>query len=248
MMQTFALWLAVAFCIVLGLCVIAGLLCKSGKAMCSALRGLWRCGLAFVVLAVVAVIYGGTKNIRNRVTADTGLTVVAADLTVPTNDVENAFLVLKWLGPDEDQPFRARDSVSEPWGYIGDGWLYDYRFYENGTNTATWWVDAPASNVVPRVHYHLGNDLPPVEITGDGVTIMDFQDSSTNVVLTYAVERAVLGDSAGTVRVEVQEDRGSVWMEVRWDAVSDGCTNTVAIPGFWIGKDTRWRVRLEVNQ
>ena len=85
-------------------------------------------------------------------------------------------------------------------------------------------------------------------VDGDGITILDFQDSSTNVVITYTVERAVLGDSAGTVRVEVQEDRGSVWMEVRWDAVSGGVTNTVTIPGFWIGRDTRWRVRLEADQ
>ena len=248
MMQAFVQWLAVAFCIVLGLCVVVPVLVAVAKWAHESARALLSCGVVFLAFCCVFVYRGATKSIANRVTADTGLTVVSADLTVPTNDVENAFLVLKWLGPDEDQPFRARDSVSEPWGYIGDEWLYDYRFYENGTNSATWWVDAPASNVVPRVHYHLGNDLPQVEITGAGVTIMDFQDSSTNVVLTYAVERAVLGDSAGTVRVEVQEDRGSVWMEVRRDAVSDGCTNTVAIPGFWVGKDTRWRVRLEVGQ
>ena len=163
-------------------------------------------------------------------------------------NVDDAFLVLKWTGPDESQPLHVRDSVSESWSYMGPEWLFDDRYYENGTNTATWWVYAPASNIVPRAHYHIGNDLPPVEISGDGVSLLDFRDSSTNVVITYAVDSAVLGGNAGTVRVEVQEDRGAVWMEVRCDAVYGGVTNTVTIPGFWINRDTRWRVRLEVDE
>lgn len=243
-MERFVYCFAVSFACALGAFVVAGLLCKTGEK----LRALRRAGWACVLVAIVSVIHGGTKNITNRVTADTGLTVVDAEITVPTNDVDNAFLVLKWLGPDESQPLHVRDLVSEPWTNLGSEWLFDDRFYENGTNTVTWWVDAPASNIVPRAHYHIGNDLPPVEVEGDGITILDFQDSSTNVVITYTVERAVLGDSAGTVRVEVQEDRGSVWVEVRWDAVSGGVTNTVTIPGFWIGRDTRWRVRLEADQ
>ena len=247
-MSRLVLWLAVGFSCALGACVAVGLLCKTGEKLRELWRCLWRAGWACVIAAIIATIHGGTKNITNRFTADTGLTVASAELTVPTNDVDNAYLVVKWLGPDESQPLRVRDSVSEQWSYFGPEWLFDYRFYENGTNTVTWWVDAPASNIVPRAHYHIGNDLPPVEISGDGISIMDFQDTSTNVVITYAVESAVLGDNAGTVRVEVQEDRGAVWMEVRWDAVSGGVTNTVTIPGFWIGRDTRWRVRLEVSE
>lgn len=237
-------WLAVCFSCALGAFVAAYLLCKTGEK----LRAIRRAGWACVLAAVVAVIHGGTKNITNRFTADAGLTVVDAEITVPTNDVDNAFLVLKWLGPDENQPLRVRDSVGEQWAFMGPEWLFDDRFYENGTNTATWWVDAPASNVVPRAHYHVGSDLPPVEVEGDGISILDFRDTSTNVVVTYAVERAVLGDSAGTVRVEMQESRGAVWVEVRWDAVSGGVTNTVTLPGFWVGRDTRWRVRLEVDE
>lgn len=243
-MERLVFWLAVCFSCVLGAFVAAYALCKVGDK----LRALRRAGWACVLAAVVAVIHGGTKNIANRVTADAGLTVVSAEITVPTNDVDNAFLVLKWLGPDENQPLRVRDSVGEQWAFMGPEWLFDDRLYANGTNTATWWVDAPASNVVPRAHYHVGSDLPPVEVEGDGISILDFRDSSTNVVMTYAVERAVLGDSAGTVRVEMQESRGAVWVEVRWDAVSGGVTNTVTLPGFWVGRDTRWRVRLEVEE
>ena len=238
-MAQFVFWLAVGFA-----CVLLGLLCKTGEK----LRTLWRCGWALVVAAAVAIIHGGTKNITNRFTADSGLAVVKAEITIPTNDVDNAFLVLKWTGPDESQPLHVRDAVSEQWAFMGPEWLFDDRLYENGTNMATWWVDAPASNIVPRTFYHIGNDLPPVEISGDGVSLLDFRDSSPNVVITYAVDSAVLGGNAGTVRVEVQEDRGAVWMEVRWDAVSGGVTNTVTIPGFWINRDTRWRVRLEVDE
>ena len=243
-MAQFVFWLAVGFACALGACVVAGLLCKTGEK----LRALRRAGWACVLAAIVAVIHGGTKNITNRVTADAGLAVVQAEITIPTNDVDNAFLVLKWTGPDESQPLHVRDAVSEQWAFMGPEWLFDDRLYENGTNMATWWVDAPASNIVPRTFYHIGNDLPPVEISGDGVSLLDFRDSSTNVVITYAVDSAVLGGNAGTVRVEVQEDRGAVWMEVRWDAVYGGVTNTVTIPGFWINRDTRWRVRLEVGE
>ena len=248
MMREFVFWLGVGFACALGACVAAGLLCKAGGKMREAARELWRCGFAFVVMAVVAIIHGGTKNITNRFTADAGLTVTKAEFIIPTNDVDNASLVVSWTGPDESQQIHARDARSEAWGGLGEGWLFDYRFYANGTNTAYYFVNAPATNILPRTFYHLGSDLPPVEIEGEGVKLLDFTDSSTNVVMTYAVERAVLGDNAGTVRVEVQEGNGAVWMEVRWDAVYGGVTNTVTIPGFWIGRDTRWRVILEAGQ
>ncbi len=204
--------------------------------------------VALVVVAFVAVIYGGTKSIANRFTADQGLTITKAELTIPTNDVDNAFLTCSWIGPDESQPLLVRENVHESWAYLGEEWLFDDRLYENGTNTAIWWVYAPASNIVPHAMYHLGSDLPPVEIDGDGVTIEDFSASSTNVTLTYAIAHGCLGGNVGTARVELQEARGAVWMEVSAVTVEGGVTNTVTFPGFWIGKDTRWRVRLEVGE
>ena len=244
-MERAVFWLAVGFSCVLGAFVAAYVLCKVGDK----LRTLWRCGWACMLAAVVAVIHGGTKNIANRFTADAGLAVTSAEITIPTNGVDYADLFVSWTGPDEEQDFHFRDLASEPWSLLlADGWMYDYRINVGGTNTVHYLYYPPATNVALRAHYHIGSDLPPVEISGDGISILDFRDSSTNVVLTYAVERAVLGDSAGTVRVEVQEDRGAVWMEVRWDAVHGGETNTVVVPGFWIGRDTRWRVRLEVDE
>lgn len=247
-MRDVVFWLAVCFSCALGSCVLCGLLCKAGERVRGTLRQLRRCGLAFVAMAFVAMIHGGTKNIAKRFTADAGLTVTKAELTIPTNGTDNAFLEVSWTGPDESQAIHVRDARSNAWGTLGSEWMFDDRFYANGTNTATWWVYAPATNVLPRTYYHLGSDLPPVEIEGEGVKLLDFADSSTNVVMTYTVERAVLGDTAGTARVEVQVGRDDVWMEVRWDAVYGGVTNTVTIPGFWVGRDTRWRVRLEVDQ
>lgn len=202
--------------------------------------------VALVVVAFVAVIYGGTKSIANRFTADQGLTITKAELTIPTNDVDNAFLTCSWIGPDESQPLRVRENVHESWAYLGEEWLFDDRIYANGTNTATWWVDAPASNIVPYAMYHLGSDLPPVEIDGEGVTIEQFTVTSKYAMIRYAVNPAAL-TGAGAVSIEAQS-ADSMWMEVYRLAISQPVTNTVAFPGFWVGNTTRWRVRLEVGE
>lgn len=258
-MREIVFWLAVCFSCALGACVLCGLLCKAGGKMREAARELWRRGFAFVVMAVVAIIHGGTKNITNRFTADAGLTVTKAELIIPTNGVDRTEFRIEWTGPDTNQEISVRQTASEPWQRFvsqtwepsGEWWELAARTYANGTNSASWYAGndyASTTNVTVWAHWHLGGDLPPVELEGEGIALLGFTDTATNVVLTYAVERAVLGDNAGTVRVEVQEGNGAAWMEVRWDAVSGGVTNTVTIPGFWIGKDTRWRVRLEVGQ
>ena len=242
-------WWAVFFAGILAVCLLVYLAIK----LTGSLKKLFRRGcIGLAALAVVCVMHGGAKSIKNRFSADDGIAVVSAEMNIATNETDRTTLVVTWTGPNEGQPLHVREKVTDRWASIDDvedgQWQFDERIYANGTNTATWWVYAPASNIVPRAHYHIGNDLPPVEISGDGVSLLDFRDSSTNVVITYAVDSAVLGGNAGTVRVEVQEDRGAVWMEVRWDAVYGGVTNTVTIPGFWINRDTRWRVRLEVDE
>lgn len=244
MMQALVFWIAICFSCALGACVLAGLACKTGEK----LRALRRCGWALVLVAAVAVFRGGAKSILNRFTADAGLTVTSAEIVIPTNAVDNATLAVSWAGPDGAQDVHVREAANEAWEDLGPEWVFDGRTFADGTNTAAWHVAAPASNIVPRAHYHLGSDLPPVEIEGDGVAILDFQDSSTNVVIRYAIDGACLaGHGAGTVRVEVQE-RGAVWTAVSSEAVTGGVTNTFTIPGFWVGRDTRWRVRLEVEQ
>lgn len=248
MMAQFVFWLAVGFACVLGVCVVAGLLCKTGEK----LRTFWRCGWALVFAAAVAIIHGGTKNITNRFTADAGLSVVKAEITIPTNDVDAAELSISATGNlGIGTAVNVRNAASDQWAEIDRfGWMVSDFDSDGVTNTVLYSIEAgvAASNATIWAHWHIGTDLPPVEIDGDGVSLVDFMDTSTNVVLTYTVERAVLGDNAGTVRIEVQEGRGDVWMEVRWDAAYGGVTNTVSIPGFWVGRDTRWRVRLEVGE
>lgn len=217
-----------------------------GGKMLAKLKLFRKAGPSVVVLAAVAIIYGGTKNITNRFAADPGLTVTNAELTVPTNDVDNAILTCSWIGPDKAQQLHVRESIHETWGLLGMEWLFDGRLYENGTNTVTWWVAAPASNILPHAMYYLGDDLPPVEIDGEGVTIEEFLPTSKGVTIRYAVNPSALGDSGGAVSIEKQ-GTDDVWMELYRLSIAQPVTNTVTFPGFWVGERTRWRVRLEVN-
>ena len=123
-----------------------------------------RAGIGLLIVAVVAIIHGGTKNITNRFTADPGLQVVEATFDRATNEVDSTYLTVKWTGPDEDAPFYVRDSVHDAWGRLGEEWMFDWRYYENGTNSATWWIDpgVAASNATIYAQWHLGSDLPPV--------------------------------------------------------------------------------------
>ncbi len=236
-------WWALFLVAILGVGVVLFL----GGKMLAKLKAFRKAGPAVVVLAIAAIIHGGTKNIRNRFASDPGITVTKAELTVPTNATDNAFLVYSWIGPDESQPLHIRESVHESWGFLGEGWLFDDRMYENGTNTVTWWVDAPASNILPHAMYYLGNDLPPVEIDGDGVTVEEFLATSKAVTIRYAVNPSALGNSGGAVSIEKQ-GADNVWMELYRLSIAQPVTNTVTFPGFWVGERTRWRVRLEVNQ
>ncbi len=202
------------------------------------------------VVAVLATLYGGSKsiNLLPDFTADEGITVTAATLDVPTNDVDSAYLTVAWTGADESQPIHVRDTVHEAWDMLGvEGWLFDERIYANGTNTAYYFMNAPATNVVPRAFYHIGSDLPPVEIDGDGVAIEQYDATSKNVTIRYAVNPSALGAGGGVVSIEKQGD-DNIWVEMYRLSIAQPVTNTVTFPGFWVGENTRWRVRLEVGQ
>lgn len=235
-------WWTLGIVAILGVGVVAWCACK----VAGRLRSLRK---ACPVVAVLATLYGGSKtfNLLPRFTADEGLTVTAATLDVPTNETDNAYLSVVWTGPDADQPLRVRDTLSEAWSGVGAEWLFDWRFHENGTNRATWWVDAPATNILPHMFYHLGNDLPPVEIDGDGVDIEQFVPTSKNVTIRYAVNPSALGNSGGAVSIE-RQGTDNVWVEMYRLSIAQPVTNTVTFPGFFVGENTRWRVRLEVGQ
>ena len=246
MMQALVFWIAVGFSCALGACVLVGLLCKTG----AHLRTFWRCGWALVVAAAVAIIYGGTKNLLPKFTADAGLHVVKATMALATNETDYTSLVVEWTGPDADEPMWVRDGVSERWqGFPFGDWNFVGRTYEGGTNSVEYFINpgVSASNATVWACWHLGLDLPPVEVDGDGVTIEDFQVTSKWASLRYAVNPAALTGS-GAVSVEVQRGTSPAWNEIYRLPVSAPVTNTVQFIGFWVGETTRWRVRLEVDE
>lgn len=220
------------------------------KGLASFLRGLLhkRGGVGLIIVAVVAIIHGGTKNITNRFTADTGLTVVEATYDRATNEVDSTYLTVKWTGPDEDTPIYVRDSVHDSWAQLGNEWMFDWRSYENGTNTVYWWIDpgVAASNATIYAQWHLGSDLPPVEIDGDGVTIERFTATSKYVAIEYGVSAAAL-TGPGIVTIE-SAGESETWTERHRHNVTAPETNLVELTGFYVGETTRWRVRLEVDQ
>ena len=244
-------WLAYAIASAFGAFVVAFYACRlfgvTGRAFRNA-------GIAVALVAVVAIFRGGAKpiNLQSRFTADTGLAVVTAVIDRATNETDVTTLDVSWTGGDTSAPVSVRETVHEPWKSLvdtGDGWTFDGVTTDGVTNSAAWHIAAgvAASNATVWAKWHLGTDLPPVEIDGDGVTIEDFQITSKAATLRYGVNPAALGTGGGAVTVVVQRGDGS-WDEIYRLPISVPVTNTVQFSGFWVGETTRWRVRLEVER
>ena len=244
-------WLAYAIASAFGAFLVAFYACRlfgvTGRAFRNA-------GVAVALVAVVAIFRGGAKplNLQSRFTADTGLAVVTAVMDRATNETDNTTLAVSWTGGDTSAPVSVRETVHEPWTPLlstADGWTFDGATTAGGTNSAAWHIAAgvAASNATVWAKWHLGTDLPPVEIDGDGVTIEDFQCTSKAATLSYAVNPTALGSGGGAVTVDVQRGNGGAWAEIYRLPISAPVTNTVQFSGFWIGETTRWRVRLEVQ-
>jgi len=243
-MERFVLCFAVCFACALGACVVAGLLCQTGEK----LRSLRRAGWACVIAAIVATIYGGTKNILNRFSADEGITVTSAEFTRATNGVERARLVYSYTGADALRTLWVRQSVSNEWEHLEEGWLLDGRTYAGGTNTVAWSVNPPATNYLPYAMYWVGNNPPPVEIEeSGGVEIVSFFMSAQGVAITYAVDGSVLHGKTGALAVETSQGNGP-WGVVHEESVTGTVTNTFSQIGFFVDRLTRWRVRMEVEK
>ena len=244
-------WLAYAIASAFGAFMVAFYACRlfgvTGRAFRNA-------GIAVALVAVVALFRGGAKpiNLQGRFTADTGLAVVTAVMDRATNETDVTTLDVSWTGGDTSAPVSVRETVHEPWKSLvdtGDGWTFDGVTTEGVTNSAAWHIAAgvAASNATVWAKWHLGTDLPPVEIDGDGVTIEDFQITSKAATLRYGVNSAALGTGGGAVTIVVQRGDGS-WDEIYRLPISVPVTNTVQFSGFWVGETTRWRVRLEVER
>ena len=247
-------WWAVFFAGILAVCLLAYLAIK----LTGSLKKLFRRGcIGLAALTVVCVLHGGAKNIKNRFSADDGIAVVSAEMNIATNETDMTTLVVTWTGPNEGQPLYVREKVTDRWASIDDvedgQWLFDERIYANGTNTATWFMNPgpAASNATMFAMWHLGgNDLPPVEIVdGDGISILSFGATSHQVVMSYGINPSALGDILNYAVIEMAAADG-IWTEA-WRATvmpinPQSFTNEVTFTGFYVGRTTRWRARLEV--
>lgn len=247
-------WWAFCSAAVIGLFVAGHVVAFAWRKLRSFVRALRYFGIA---LLVMFTLYGGSKSVADRFAADDGLEIVRAELFVATNGVDFSVLDVAWTGPDAPQNLWARDRVSSAWRRFpgdGDGWnVLDYRYYIDGTNYVAWLMDPPAATnaTVPAMLY-LGDDLPPIEIlAGDGISILTFGATSHRVTLSYGINPDALGMILNHAVVEVAGP-DNAWREMYRATVMpqapESLTNDVTCTGFWVGKTTRWRVRLEVTQ
>lgn len=243
-MERFVYCLAVSFACALGACVVAGLLCKTGEK----LRALRLAGWTCVIATIIATIYGGSKNILARFSADEGITVTSAEFTRATNDVEQTLLTYSYTGGTPTSPLWVRQTVSNEWEHLGAEWQVDSRATVNGTNVVSLYVSPPASNYFPFAMYWVGDNPPPVEIEeSGGVEIVSFNMSAQGVAITYAVDGSVLHGKVGALAVETSQGNGP-WAVVHETNVAETVTNTFTQSGFFVDRTTRWRVRMEVEK
>ena len=238
-------WWAAGVVLILGACLVAW----GGCAMLEKLKQLLRGGVAIVAVAVVAILYGGAKNILSRFSSDAGIVVVSATMNVATNDLDATTLVYAYTGTNDVLlPVHVRQSVSNEWEELGEEWVFDGRVYDGVTNVVAWHVAASASNVVPHVMYYVGFDPPAVEIEeSGGVEILSFGMTSKAVTITYAVDGSVLRGRVGTLHVETSPG-DNVWLDHYTTNHVATVTNTIVGTGFFVDRTTRWRVRMEVPQ
>ena len=248
MIAAFLKWFAIGFCAALGGAVVTYYTVRT----LAKLRSLRRAGWAVCFVAAVAIIHGGTKNLLPRFTADEGLAVTAATMNRATNEVDATTLEVSWTGAAENRQIWVRKSAHDQWTALGDtedGWAFDVWEFDGVTNSARYSIlpGPAASNATVWTQWHLGDDLPSVEIDGDGVTIEAFAATSKAVSIRYGVNPSALGANGGDVHVEVQR-KNEAWDVLSSTHISTPETNTVTFAGFWVGEITRWRVRLEVRR
>lgn len=238
-------WWATLAVFILGVGVAAWCVCVLARKLLRVMRH----GAAIVAVAAVAILYGGAKNIRTRFSSDAEITVTEATINIATNETDATTLVYSYTGTnDVALPLWVRQNVSNEWEHLGAEWTLDGRTYAGGTNTVNYSVAPPASNVVPFAMYYVGNNPPPVEIVeSGGVEILGFAMTSKAVTITYAVDGAVLRGKVGQLHVETSI-ADNVWADLYATNHTATATNTITGAGFFVGRTTKWRVRMEVEQ
>ena len=99
--------------------------------------------------------------------------------------------------------------------------------------------------------YHIGgDDLPPVEIVDmEGIEVLSYGATSHSVTMGYGINPLALGNILNWAIIDMAGNDGS-WVEMYRTVVMPGdaqsLTNSVQFNGFWVGRTTKWRARLEV--
>lgn len=249
-------WWALFFCGILLFCIVVYAAMRGCYALKLLAKKVWKACPAIIAITIFSVIYGGSKSVGNRFSSDEGLKIVSAEINIATNEVDDTTLTVVWTGPDTNQVVYVREKTTEYWSLITDAnpnWSFTTRSYENGTNTAVWTIShgVAASNITAYAMFHLGeNDLPPVEIVDmEGIEVLSYGATSHSVTMEYGINPDALGNILNYAVIDMAGNDNS-WVEMYRAVVMPGdteaLTNSVQFQGFWVGRTTKWRARLEV--
>lgn len=226
---------------------------------------------ALALLAVGAVMYGGSKSITSRTTHDDDIPLASADHWAGESITNVPQSVREYYG-------LTTNSTAYVFGFTnstalaGEGWLMDRGAFWRDSDHDQWSsVSSPnlpgtsvsitswagtggtnyaavlygSTNVAVKAMYHVGSDLPAVVVDVEGgVTLDAFEMTSRRATVTYTVDAAAL-TGPGTVAFD-RMDAGGEWQTVRTVEAVAGQHSEVFY-GFMVGRRTMWRVRLLVE-
>ena len=204
--------------------------------------------IALLVLAAVLTIYGGSKNLKPRSSAneDAGIVLVAVT-AVNTNGLTT--IVATSTG-EHAKPMWYRDSTTNDWtAATSDGFELVYSEYvvEAGVFSNVW--TRAETNYAPRAAYFFGNDPPAIEVVSEGGLYMDaWHATGRGVDVAWRIDDGVVLTEGSRVILEYGFGPGNTWSSVASVEVLQGGdrSGTLSVQGWFVGFATRWRLKLEV--
>ena len=183
---------------------------------------------AAVFFAAIALLYAGTKPVRDA-GADEGIALVEVAVEYDeTNDVTTVNVRFTGGGVTTTTPVSVRNDETENWRElvkIGATITTDFT-----TNLLSF---AVAGNVSTNRFWWVGNDTPAVIIETKGIEIVHFAASSTSVQIAWTC------DDPNATEYTIQRRRKGA---AQWETV--GVTSSLAFVyvGFTVGETWEWRV------
>lgn len=208
-----------------------------------------RFGKAVALVCVVgAVMYGGSKGwiVPPNTGGDDGygLTTIEVQTTniVVSAEVTNQATLVQahftGTGVTAETPMWVRDSASNEWTRV------ELSNVVVTVDLATNVLSGVASGDWTRWRYWwLGNDLPAVEIdiVVSGIDLLRVVEGSKQMGFLFTCDDA----RATTYRVQYMRDSDTAWQTAATGEMA--ATNAVVVSGFWIDRNTRWRISSEVG-